>query len=186
MLKPASLRAALTAAVPHLQKNPQALHVFIEAGSLRSTMAGGLSCEYSYTLTATLTDYADHADKVFIPIIAWLRWQQPEMLLNPDLMRDGFTFEVDFLDHAKADIQIKLKLTERVKVTQTLATSPPGDPAEQRIPVPDGLRGPGTTAVIEHLPEPPVDPLAFVEHWELYLFGEKVGEWDTRPFSGPA
>ena len=46
MLKPASLRAALTAAVPHLQKNPQALHIYIEDGSVRSTMAGGLSFEY--------------------------------------------------------------------------------------------------------------------------------------------
>lgn len=186
MLKPASLRAALTAAVPHLQQNPQALHVFIEEGSLRSTMAGGLSCEYSYTLTATLTDYADHADKVFIPIIAWLRWQQPEMLLNPDLMRDGFTFEVDFLGHDKCDIQIKLKLTERVRVTQALATVPHGDPSGLRVPVPDGLTGPGTVATIVHLEEPPVDPHQFIERWQLYIANEKVQEWETWPFAGPA
>ncbi len=177
MLKPASLRAALTAAVPHLQQNPQALHVFIEAGSLRSTMAGGLSCEYAYTLSVTLTDYAGHSDALFIPIMAWLRYQQPEMLLNPELMRDGFMFEVDFLGHDKCDIQIKLKLTERVRVTQALATYPHGDP--------DGLHGPGTLATITHLEEPQVDPYQFIERWQLYIGGEKVQEWDTRPFEGP-
>lgn len=188
MIKPASLRAALTAAVPHLQKNPQALHVFVEAGSVRSTMAGGLSCEYSYTLTATLTDFADHADQVFIPIVAWLRWQQPEMLLNPELMRDGFTFEVDFLDHQKADIQIKLKLTERVIVTQALATAPPSTPGEvsgPRIPIPAGLVGPGTIATIKHPEEPPVDPQQVVERWALYIGTDKVQEWESRPFEGP-
>lgn len=181
MLKPASIRAAITAAVPQLQQNPQALHVFIEAGSLRSTMSGGLSCEYSYTLSVTVTDYAGHADALFIPILAWLRYQQPEMLLNPELMRDGFTFEVDFLDHAKCDIQIKLKLTERVKVTLSLAQ----DASGQRVDVPDSLRGPGTLASITHLPEPELEPLEQIEHWELYLFGQKVGEWDTKPFAGP-
>lgn len=184
MLKPASLRAAITAAVPHLQKNPQDLHVFIESGSLRSTMAGGLSCEYSYTLSITLTDYAGHADLVFIPILAWLRYQQPEMLLNPELMKDGFSFEVDFLAHDKCDIQIKLQLTERVRVTQALATEPPGDQDGLRVPVPDGLRGLGTIATITHLEEPQVDPYQFIERWQLYISGEKVQEWDTRPFEG--
>ena len=176
MLKPASLRAALTAAVPHLQKNPQALHIYIEDGSVRSTMAGGLSFEYSYTLTATLTDYADHADLLIAPIIAWLRWQQPEMLLNPDLMRDGFAFEVDLLDHKKCDIQIKLKLTERVRVSQDQAAPPVNHTS---------LPAPGMLATITHLEEPAIDPLSFVERWELYIGREKVQEWETRPFDAP-
>lgn len=181
MLKPASLRAALTAAVPHLQTNPQSLHLFIESGSLRSTMSGGLSCEYSYTLSVTVTDFADHANCLFIPMLAWLRWQQPDMLQNPERMRDGLTFEVDFLGHNQCDIAIKLKLTERVIVTQALATEDGTTP----IATPDGLLGPGTIATIRPQPEPPVDPLQRIEHWAFWIKDEKIREWDTRPFEGP-
>lgn len=33
MMKPASLRDALTAGVPHLAANPDALHVFVDEGT---------------------------------------------------------------------------------------------------------------------------------------------------------
>ena len=40
-------------------------------------------------------------------------------------------------------------------------------------------------ATITHLEEPAIDPLAFVERWQLYISGEKVQEWETRPFDAP-
>ncbi|MDR3300896.1 MAG: phage tail protein [Candidatus Accumulibacter sp.] len=176
MLKPASLRAALTAANPYLQANPDALHVRVESGQINSTMHGGLSFEYQYDLVALVTDYADHPDMLFLPILAWLNNAQPDMLQNP-ARRADFTFEVDALDNEKCDIEIKLsKITERVAVTQALAPEIPGA---------DDLTGPGTIATIRHLPEPKVDPMRQIEHWEFWIGGEKIREWDVPPFDGP-
>jgi hypothetical protein len=184
MIKPASLRAALTAACPWLQQNPENLHVFVEDGHLRSTQSGGLSCEYNYTLTILVTDYADNPDLLFIPIVAWLRWQQPDMLENFDKQRKNFLFEVDYLDNEQCDIQVRLKdLTERVRVTR--APAPAADP--ERPESSDGLPGQGAIASITHLPEPPTDPTGFVEHWEFWIkdVPESHREWDTAPFEPP-
>jgi hypothetical protein len=200
MLKPASLRAALTAASPYLAQNPEALSVRIERGEIHSTMHGGLSFEYQYDLIALVTDYADHADMLFLPIIAWLRTAQPDILLNPD-RRSDFAFEVDVLDAKKCDIEIRLsKLTERVTVSLALATTAKdgdnegggngdgdgGEPAETiRIPVPEGLTGPGTIATVRHVPEPPVAPYRQIERWEFYIGDELMRVFDAPPFDGP-
>ncbi|MDR0702600.1 MAG: phage tail protein [Azoarcus sp.] len=119
MIKPASLCAALTAACPWFQQNPENLHVFVEDGNLRSTASGGILCEYEYTLTLIVTDYTDNPDLLMIPIVSWLRWQQPDMLENFDRQRENFSFSVDYLDNDRCDIEIKLRdLTERVQVTR--------------------------------------------------------------------
>lgn len=160
MYKPDSLRKALTAASPALRQNPDRLRVFIDEGAINCAGGASLSFEYAYTLDVLVTDYAGHPDTLIVPILAWLRRHQPDLLLNPDRMRDGFTFEADLLNNQTADISIKIKLTERVRVS----TSPDGK-----------------TRKAEHLPEPVTEPLDFVEHWTLYVLGEKVAEWDHRP-----
>ncbi|MCF5922874.1 phage tail protein, partial [Xanthomonas perforans] len=55
MIKPASLRAHLVAALPDLARDADRLLVFIDAGSLVSTVQPGLSFEYQYTLNLILT-----------------------------------------------------------------------------------------------------------------------------------
>ncbi|KVH68821.1 phage tail protein [Burkholderia cepacia] len=118
MNKPDSLRAALTAAIPEFARNPDRLHVFIEQGSIATTAANSLSFEYAYTLDVVVTDYAGHADHLIVPVIAWLKVNQPEMLLNRELCRDGFRFQAELLDNGKSDVEILLKLTERVGVLE--------------------------------------------------------------------
>jgi hypothetical protein len=189
MLKPASLRAALTAACPWLKQNPENLHVFVEDGHLRCTQAGGLSSEYNYTLTIIVTDYADNPDFLMIPIVAWLRWQQPDMLENFDKQKKNFEFSVDYLDNRKCDIEIKLhELTERIIVRLSLATGEGGDAGEGGeavipVPVPDGLTAPGAMAEITHVPEPPTDPYAQIEHWKFWIkdVPEATREFDVDP-----
>lgn len=116
MNKPDSLRRALTTAIAELAQNPDKLHCFVQEGRVISTSATSLSFEYAYTLEIIVTDYRDHADTLIVPILAWLRIHQNEMLSNPELMQDGFSFEVDILNHDTVDLAIKLKLTERVGV----------------------------------------------------------------------
>jgi len=200
MIKPASLRTALTAASHYLRQNPEALHVRIERGEIHSTMHGGLSFEYQYDLVALITDYADHADMLFLPVVAWLWTEQPDMLLNSD-RRGDFAFEVDVLDAEKCDIEIRLsKITERVTVTLELATVTEDGDGEGgngdgegengatetiRIPVPEGLTGPGTIATVRHVAEPPVEPDRQIERWEFWIDDQLMRVFDVPPFDGP-
>ncbi|UUJ43227.1 phage tail protein [Pseudomonas extremaustralis] len=116
MNKPNSLREHLLTAVAGLKKNPDRLLIFIDAGSVRCTVAKGLSFEYTYSLQVLLTDFAGHPDSVFIPVLEWLRLQQPDLLTNLERGKDAIAFEADILDGGKVDMSLKLPLTERVIV----------------------------------------------------------------------
>lgn len=116
MIKPASLRAHLVAALPDLARDADRLLVFIDAGSSVSTFQPGLSFEYQYTLNLIVTDYAGHPDSVMLPLLEWVQVNQSELLSNP-ARRGDITFEADILANDAVDLSIKLPLTERVVVT---------------------------------------------------------------------
>ncbi|MCC4613263.1 phage tail protein [Xanthomonas campestris pv. esculenti] len=117
MIKPASLRAHLVAALPDLAREADRLLVFIDAGSLVSTFQRGLSFEYQYTLNLILTDYAGHPDSVMLPLLEWVQVNQSELLSSP-AHRGDIAFEADILANDAVDLSIKLPLTERVVVTE--------------------------------------------------------------------
>lgn len=116
MNKPDSLRNHLLAEVPDLGRNPDRLLTFIDQGKVRCTAAPTLSFEYEYTLQLILTDFPGHPDTVMIPILGWVRMNQPELLANLDKSKEGLKFEADILDKSKVDLSISLPLTERVLV----------------------------------------------------------------------
>ncbi len=116
MMKATSLRKALTAAVPHLAAHPDALHVFVDEGNVVGTGTRSLGFEYRYTLTLIVTDYPHSSDTIVVPVLAWLRTNQPDTFTNPDKREDAFKFEAEILNHTTVDISIKLKLNERVTV----------------------------------------------------------------------
>lgn len=122
MIKPASLRAAITAAVPDLVTNPDKLLVFADEGSVATTSTKSLSFEYRYTINLIVLDYAGDADAIMIPLLIWMKRNQPELAANLEKQRHGITFEVDHLTHGTCDISIKLHLSEKVKVS----TAPDG------------------------------------------------------------
>lgn len=158
MIKPASLREHLKAALPELGRNPDKLLVFIDSGNVQSTFAAGLSFEYSYTLRLILTDFAGHPDAVVVPMLIWLREHQPELLANP-ANRDRIGFEADLLDHGKVDLDIRLPLTESVGVHPRA----------------------GGGYDVEHYPEPQLEAPLEAEHWQIFLKGELIAEWDVPP-----
>lgn len=132
MNKPNQIRELLSSSVSSLQQNPERLHVFIEDGNIEATaVLNNLSFEYQFTCVVIVTDFNEHADNVIIPLLGWIAQHQPELLENSELRKQGFQFKAELLNHSTFDLEIKLKLTERVKVT------------EQQ----NGLN-------IEHLPEP--------------------------------
>ncbi|MFY1053569.1 phage tail protein [Ectopseudomonas khazarica] len=116
MNKPNSLRDHLLAADTTLAQNPERLLVFIDEGNIRATAAPGLSFEWLFTLNIIITDYAGHPDNIAIPLLAWLRRNQPDLLTNIEKGKDAIGFEADILGNDKVDLSITLPLTERVIV----------------------------------------------------------------------
>lgn len=118
MLKPQQLRQTLTDSVPELQRNPDALNVFIDSGRIVSTLASSLSFEYQYRLNMVITDYAGNIDLLIVPLLAWLRTNEPDIMASEEKRRTGFTFEADVISDTASDISIELQLSERVIVKQ--------------------------------------------------------------------
>ncbi len=115
MNKPASCRAAIEAALPYLVQEPDRLVMFIDGGKIASGY-GGPGFEYNYTLTIGLLDFNQHPDTVMIPLLQWLKTNEPAAMQNPDRAREAITFEAEILNHTTYDLRLQLKLTERVKV----------------------------------------------------------------------
>jgi hypothetical protein len=116
MKKPASLRAAIVAAVPELAANPDRLLVFADEGAIAATNTKSLSFEYRYTLNVMLLDYSGDADPVMLAVLQWARLNQPELLDNAQKRRHGLDFEVDHLNNSTCDLSIRLPLSESVVV----------------------------------------------------------------------
>ena len=158
MIKPASLREHLVAALPDLARDPDRLLVFIDQGTLAATFAPGLSFEYRYTLNLILTDFAGHPDAVMVPLLSWIRRHQPDLLANRD-RRDQIAFQADILGNDKVDLDIKLPLTESVGVHRSN----------------DG------NFAIEHYPEPELEAAFEAERWRVYLKGVLIADFQSPP-----
>ncbi|MDM1022067.1 phage tail protein [Acinetobacter sp. VNK23] len=131
MKKPQSLKDHLLSAVSELQRNPDRVLVFADEGSIRCTLANGLSFEYVYTLTLILTDYAGDLAAVSIPTLDWIRFHQPDLLANLEKAKNAIKFEAEILSNDKVDLMIQIPVTERVIVKQQgtdLSINYPGEP----------------------------------------------------------
>ncbi|PLR45427.1 phage tail protein [Chimaeribacter arupi] len=155
MLKPAQLREALTRSVPLLQSSPDCLHMFIDNGRIASTLAASLSFEYQYQLNLVITDYAGDIDLIVVPVLAWLRENQPDIMATKERRESGFVYRADVISDTLCDISIDLQLTERVIVKQL-----------------------GEALHVDHVPEPP-EPENAARPAQLYINRELVSEWQA-------
>ncbi|WP_413504836.1 phage tail protein [Serratia grimesii] len=157
MLKPQQLRAEITSCLPWLQRNPENLRVRVERGNVVSTLATSLSHEYRYTLNLLFLDYTGDLDLIVVPMQAWLRENQPDIMATEEKRRTGFTFETDFNNDGSYDFSVSLQLTERVVVNEQ----------------------DGGALHVKHLPEPPL-PENVTRPMQLYVHGELMSEWNER------
>ncbi|EKN5150505.1 phage tail protein [Yersinia enterocolitica] len=118
MLKPKLLRQALTDSLPLFQTNPDKLKMFVDGGRIVSTLAPSLSFENQYTLTLFIEDFPSDVDYLFVPILAWLREHQPDIMATEEKRRSGFIHKVDVISDVLSDIRIDLQLTERAIVKE--------------------------------------------------------------------
>lgn len=154
MLKPDSLRKALTDAVPVLRTNPDMLRLFIDNGKISSTLAASLSFEKQYTLNVVVTDFTGDFDLLLVPVLAWLREQQPDIMTTDEGRKKGFTWYADINNDSSFDISMSLLLTERTVVKA----------------IDNALH-------VENIPEPePPEPVT--RPVEMYINGELVSKWD--------
>lgn len=116
MNKVNSLRAAIVAAVPELVRTPDRLLVFINEGSICATGTRTASFDYEYECEVIITQFTGDADVVMVAVIEWARLNEPALVENPDLRRNGITFVADILSNEAVDIALKLKLSESVAV----------------------------------------------------------------------
>ncbi|WP_419246208.1 phage tail protein [Serratia sp. NFX21] len=157
MLKPQQLRAELASCMQWLQRNPENLQVRVQGGSIAATLATSLSHEYSYTLNLLFLDYTGDLDLIVVPIQAWLRENQPDIMATAEKRRTGFTFATDFNNDGSYDFSVSLQLTERVVVKEQ----------------------DGGALHVKHLPEPPL-PENVTRPLQLFVHGELVSEWNER------
>lgn len=115
MKKLRDLRAHLAATVPALEKDPDRLEIYIEKGDIACRF-GSLSFEYRYKAHILVKDFADHADTLIVPLLAWISINQPDLLLDADKSDRPICFDAEILDHEKTDVLLMLDLTERVIV----------------------------------------------------------------------
>lgn len=116
MLKPSQLRDFITQANPALRRDPDKMQVFLDTGTIVAAGGKSLSYEYQYTLNIIVQDYRGHADAIILPMLAWLRTNQPELFENADKRARAIRFEVEFLNQETVDLSIEVDLTERVLV----------------------------------------------------------------------
>ncbi|MEA9976664.1 MULTISPECIES: phage tail protein [unclassified Pseudomonas] len=163
MNKSDNLRAHLLTSISELKHDPDRLLIFIDNGNVRCTAATSLSFEYSYDLQIILTDFAGHPDSVMLPLLAWLRINQSELLANLEKSTNGIRFEADLLDKSKVDLSLTLPLTERVIVK---------------------LQSDGTYD-LRHASEPRYTAYQDAEPVQVYANGELLAEWQP-PQAGDA
>lgn len=154
MNKPDRLRQQLAETISHFASNPDCLQLYFANGNLRATGAESLSFQYAYDLEIIVTDFPHHPDVLFVPLLAFIRREQSELLFNPD-WQENITFEIEPNNDKTFDIFIKIPLTERVIVQ-----------AEN-----DHYH-------IQHANEPEPTEWQVLEKFTVFVKGEKV--WESQ------
>lgn len=114
MKKPNQLRKILEQSLPDFISNPDRLQLYTDGGQIIATGSHSFSFEYRYTLNVIVTDYVGDIAALVVPMIAYLRTNQPEIFENPQLRENAFKFQVDYNNNDTADISFEIQLTERV------------------------------------------------------------------------
>lgn len=153
MNKPNSLRQALIDAIPQLSAHPEMLIFSVENGNIDARLSVSLSFEKKYTLKGLVKNFVGESNQLFVPLLAWLRENQPDISTLDEGRKNGYLFQIVMNEDESKDISFSLQLTERILVTEENGT----------------LRA-------SYSPEPPL-PAPVTRPKELYINGELVSQW---------
>lgn len=155
MHKQASLKKVLTEAVPGVANNPAMMRIFADEGVIESTLAASLSFVKRYTLNVIVTDYTSDIDFLLVPLLAWVRVNEPDIMTTAEGQKRGFTWYADINNDSSIDISISLRLSERTIVKED------GDGALH----------------VSYAPEP-LQPAPVTRPVQLWVQGDLLSEWD--------
>lgn len=155
MLKPDTLRKALTDAVPALRDNPAMLRLWVDKGRNIATLSHSLSFEKQFSLNVAVSSFSGDIDTIFVPVMLWLRDNQPDILTVEAGQQASFSWTLVANSDSTQDLTITLQLTERTQVKEV-----------------DGA------LYAETLPEP-LPPVAVTRPKELYVHGELLSSWSS-------
>ncbi|MDO9607221.1 MAG: phage tail protein [Brevundimonas sp.] len=142
MRKPASLRAALVAALDarhRYSERPADLHMVMQNATPIADGRPGMAYMWEYTLAIGFLDFTGAPDEIALPILVWLRRWQGDAFGTPERLKAAFNMDVEFMSDGVVDVLVRLKLTENVNVVPR----PGGDGADlvrPEEPVPFALR----------------------------------------------
>ncbi|WP_297200173.1 phage tail protein [uncultured Pluralibacter sp.] len=154
MLKPNSLRETLLKMLPELAAGPDKLTLTVSRGVAIATLAASLSYEKQYPLVVRVLGFTGDINSLLVPVIAWLRDNQPDIMTGAEGQKSGLSWEAESADGGGQNITLTLLLTERTQVTESNGA----------------LRA-------DDLPEPqPAVPVTRPK--ELYVHGELVSSWN--------
>jgi hypothetical protein len=117
MIKIDALRAALELALPELRSDPDKLVIYVDRGRIVSRLSPGLAFEYRYEATLWLPGLTGGSDRIMVPLLLWLRTNQPDIFQRFDRDDTAIAFQADIIDSTTADVIIKFELTESVVAT---------------------------------------------------------------------
>lgn len=115
MQKPASLRAALTAALPELRQEPDRLSLWVEDGAVRTRQTASQGFAFEYPLSVLLREVKTDIAIAVHAINRWLRRHQPDLLAANKA--ESFKFETDIISEGVSDILFTVQLIENVAIT---------------------------------------------------------------------
>ena len=118
MQKPASLRAALTAALPELRNEPDRLSLWVEDGNVRARQTVTQGFAFEYPLSVLLREVKTDIAIAVHAMNRWLRVHQPDLLAAHQAA--SYKFETDIMDNGSADILFTLQLTENVAIADAV------------------------------------------------------------------
>jgi len=131
------------------------LRLWVDKGSNIATLASSLSFEKQFSLNVAITGFRSDIDTLFVPVMAWLRDNQPDILSVEAGQKGGFSWTLLANDDGTQDVTMVLKLTERTQVKEV-----------------------NGTLIAETLPEP-LPPAFVTRPKELYINGELVSRWQA-------
>jgi len=64
----------------------------IDSGRIVSMLASSLSFEYQYRLNMVITEYAGNIDLLIVPLLSWLRTNEPDIMVTGEKRCTGLPF----------------------------------------------------------------------------------------------
>ena len=115
MRKIDTLREAIFAALPELNRDTDRVRVWIERGTAKSTLTEGQGLALAFQLNVLVIEMASDIAVLALAVFRWMRTNQPDLMVPG---HEGLSFDADILDNTTADVLLQLQLDQAISATE--------------------------------------------------------------------